>query len=295
MSAPEKAGRKARPRRTSSRVLSTTLKYLCSASAFLISGILLAVIGYFVSIGGSAINWQLFSELPQARGMEGYPGGMLNAILGTCVLLVLASVVGIPVGILTGIFLSEYGSESRIAAPARFVCDVLAGVPSIVVGILGYELLVVPIGHYNGYAGAFALAIVMIPIVARSTEEMLRLVPNTIREASIALGATRAHTIMKVVLPAATGGVVTGVMLAMARVASETAPLLFTALGSRLLTLDPSQPLPSLTVHIFNQATGPYREEQTQAWAGMLILILLVFVLNLAVRFSLRKSTLKLG
>ena len=287
--------RRKRPHRTSARATSVVLKLACSASAFLISGILLWVIGYFISLGGSALDWALVSELPKARGMEGYPGGMLHAILGTGVLLVLASAVGIPAGILTGVFLSEYGAESRLAAPARFVCDVLAGVPSIVIGILGYELIVVPIGHYNGWAGAFALAVVMIPIVARTTEEMLRLVPRRFREASIALGATRAQTILRVVLPAATGGVVTGVMLALARVASETAPLLFTALGSRLLTLDPSQPLPSLTVHIYNQATGPYREEQTQAWAGMLILILLVFALNLAVRFAVRKSTLRTG
>jgi phosphate transport system permease protein len=287
--------RQQRPHRRSARVASFVLKSLCTAAAFLISGILLCVIGYFVSLGGSSIDWALFSQLPQARGMDGYPGGMLHAILGTLELLALASAVGIPAGMLTGIFLSEYGAESRLATPARFVCDVLAGVPSIVVGILGYELVVVPIGHYNGWAGAFALAVVMIPIVARSTEEMLRLVPRSFREASIALGATRAQTILRVVLPSATGGLVTGVMLAMARVASETAPLLFTALGSRLLTLDPSQPLPSLTVHIFNQASGPYREEQAQAWAGMLILILLVFALNLAVRFAVRKSALRTG
>jgi len=287
--------RKPRPHRPGARVTSFILKSLCTSAAFLISGILLCVIGYFISLGGSSIDWTLFSQLPQARGMEGYPGGMLHAILGTLELLLLASAVGIPAGMLTGIFLSEYGAESRLATPARFVCDVLAGVPSIVVGILGYELVVVPIGHYNGWAGAFALAVVMIPIVARSTEEMLRLVPRSFREASIALGATRAQTILRVVLPSATGGLVTGVMLAMARVASETAPLLFTALGSRLLTLDPSQPLPSLTVHIFNQATGPYREEQAQAWAGMLILIVLVFALNLAVRFAVRKSALRTG
>ncbi len=285
--------RQQRPHRAGARAASFVLKSLCSAAAFLISGILLCVIGYFISLGGSSIDWALFSKMPQARGMEGYPGGMLHAILGTLELLLLASAVGIPAGMLTGIFLSEYGAESRLATPARFVCDVLAGVPSIVVGILGYELVVVPIGHYNGWAGAFALAVVMIPIVARSTEEMLRLVPRSFREASIALGATRAQTILRVVLPSATGGLVTGVMLAMARVASETAPLLFTALGSRLLTLDPSQPLPSLTVHIFNQATGPYREEQAQAWAGMLVLIVLVFALNLAVRFAVRKSALR--
>jgi phosphate transport system permease protein len=169
--------------------------------------------------------------------------------------------------------------------PTRFVADVLTGVPSIVVGILGYELVVVPMGTYNGYAGALALAFIMIPIIARTTEEMLRLVPQSYREASIALGATKARTIFRVVLPAATGSVVTGIMLAIARVAGETAPLLFTALGSRLLTTDPSRPFPSLTVQIFTYASGPYPEERRLAWAGILVLITLIFVLNLIIRY----------
>ena len=154
------------------------------------------------------------------------------------------------------------------------------------VGILGYELVVVPMGGFNGYAGAAALAFIMIPIVARTTEEMLRLVPHSYREASIALGATKAETILRVVIPAAAGSIVTGVMLAIARIAGETAPLLFTALGSRLLTVDPGQPFPSLTVQIFKYAIGPDRDQQDLAWAGMLILIALVFVLNLLVRLT---------
>jgi phosphate transport system permease protein len=189
---------------------------------------------------------------------------------------------------LTGIYLSEYSANSFIAAPTRFICDVLSGVPSIVVGILGYELLVRPIGNYNGYAGAMALAFIMVPIVARTTEEMLRLVPNSYREASIALGATKARTIMQVVLPAATGSVITGIMLAIARVAGETAPLLFTALGSRLLTADPSQPFPSLTQQVFELAKSPEPPQQKLAWAGILVLIALIFVLNLGIRFFAR-------
>jgi len=269
------------------------MKVLCVVSGVLIVAILAVVLGYLVSLGGKWMSWDLLTKLPQARGMEGYPGGMANAIVGTCILLGLSSLVGVPLGVLTGIFLAEYGASSRLASPARFICDVLAGVPSIVVGIVGYELLVVPLGNYNGYAGALALAIIMVPIVARSTEEMLLLVPRSYREASAALGATRAQTIVRVVLPAATGGVLTGVMLAMARVASETAPLLFTALGSRLWTLDPGRPLPSLTVQIFNYATGPYREEQGVAWAGMLVLIALIFLLNLLVRFTVRSSRMQ--
>ena len=214
---------------------------------------------------------------------------MANALIGTLILIALASAVGIPIGMLAGIYLAEYSSNSWLGGPVRFISDVLAGVPSIVVGILGYELVVVPMGHYNGYAGAAALAFIMIPIVARTTEEMLRLVPHSYREASIALGASKTRTILTVVIPAATGSLITGVMLAIARIAGETAPLLFTALGSRLLTLDPSNPFPSLTVQVFDYASGPYKEEQDLAWAGMLILIALVFALNLVVRFTTRR------
>lgn len=274
--------------RRRTKFVSHAMQGACVGSAIAIAGILVIVIAYFVANGGVALDWTLLSQLPKARGMPGYPGGMVNGLFGTAILLALASVVGLPIGILTGVFLSEYAARSRLAAPVRFLCDVLAGVPSIVVGIVGYELLVVPVGHFNGYAGALALAIVMIPIVARSTEEMLLLVPNSFREASLALGATRATTIVRVVLPAATGGVLTGVMLALARVASETAPLLFTALGSRLLTLDPGEPLPSLTVQIFNAATGPYPEEHRLAWAGMLLLLLLLLALNGLVRWAAR-------
>jgi phosphate transport system permease protein len=275
-------------RRVVARTVSGTMKVVCVLSAALILAILFAVLAYLVTLGASALSWQLFTDVPRARGMEGYPGGMANALVGTGILLVLAGAIGIPVGMMTGVFLSEYGSRSRLTTPVRFICDVLAGVPSIVVGILGYELLVVPVGHYNGYAGAVALAIVMIPIVARVTEEMLLLVPGTYREASLALGATLSQTIFRVVLPAGRGGLVTGVMLAMARIAGETAPLLFTALGSRLMTLDPSQPFPSLTVQIFNYSTGPYPAEQKLAWAAMLVLISLVFLFNILVRLAVR-------
>jgi phosphate transport system permease protein len=231
-----------------------------------ILGILALVTGYLISIGAKSLSLDFFTKLPIASGMTGYPGGMANDLLGTIILISLASAVGIPLGMFTGIYLSEYSANSFIAGPARFICDVLTGVPSIVVGILGYELVVRPLGQYNGYAGALALAFIMVPIVARTTEEMLRLVPGSYREASVALGATKARTILKVVLPAATGSVITGIMLAIARVAGETAPLLFTTLGSRLLTINPNQPFPSLTREIY-------------------VLIALIFVLNLGIRF----------
>ncbi len=267
-------------------IQSTSMKGLCIVCTVCILAILALVTLYLLVKGFNYLSWDLFTELPIPPGMDGAPGGLKNALVGTGILIALASAVGIPLGVLAGIYLSEYSSGSWLGSPVRFIADVLTGVPSIVVGILGYELFVVPMGNFNGYAGACALAFIMVPIVARTTEEMLLLVPYSYREASIALGATKARTILQVILPAATGSVITGIMLAVARIAGETAPLLFTALGSRLLTLDPAHPFPSLTVQVFVYATGPYKEQQNLAWAGMLILIGLVFLLNLALRFT---------
>jgi phosphate transport system permease protein len=248
--------------------------------------LLVLVTGYLLNIGFSSLHWTFFTEKLIPQGMVGAPGGMRPALEGTCILIGLASIVGIPVGMLCGIYLSEYSANSILATPTRFVADVLTGVPSIVVGVLGYQLVVVPMGGHSGYAGALALAFIMIPLVARTTEEMLLLVPRSYREASIALGATKARTILTVVLPAATGSIITGVMLAVARIAGETAPLLFTALGANLLPHNgnPSQPFPALTLDIFKYATGPDPAQKQLAWAGILILILLIFALNVMVR-----------
>lgn len=270
-------------------IQSTGMKLLCILCTSCILAVLAFVTFYLLVKGVSHLSWDVFTKLPIPPGMEGAPGGLKNALIGTGILMALAGAVGIPLGVLTGIYLSEYSADSWLATPARFIADVLTGVPSIVVGILGYELVVVPMGRFNGYAGACALAFIMIPIIARTTEEMLRLVPNSYRDASIALGATKADTILRVVVPAAGGSVITGIMLAIARVAGETAPLLFTALGSRLLTLDPSQPFPSLTVQVFVYSTGPYKDEQNVAWAGILTLIALVFLLNLVLRFTVHR------
>jgi phosphate transport system permease protein len=270
---------------------SRTMFGVCILFTLLILALLVLVTGYLLSIGFSNIHWSLFTQTP--TGDPHHPGGLRHALVGTGVLIFIASLAGIPLGMLTGIYLAEYESGSVLASPVRFICDVLAGVPSIVVGILGYELLVVPLGHFNGWAGALALAFIMIPMVARTTEEMLLLVPNSYREASIALGATKAGTILKVVLPSATGSVVTGVMLAIARIAGETAPLLFTALGSRYMPTslaDINHPFPSLTVQIYTYATGPFTEEKRLAWAGILVLILLIFLLNLSIRFITRSK-----
>ena len=271
------------------RAKNVLFKGACIAATVAILTLLALVAGYLISKGLSHIGLHFFTKLPIPPGMEGAPGGMKNALVGTVILVSLAGAVGIPVGMLAGIYLSEYSENSFLGTPVRFIADVLTGVPSIVVGILGYELFVVPMGHFNGYAGAGALAFILIPIVARTSEEMLRLVPHSYREASIALGASKARTILEVVVPAATGSLVTGVMLSIARIAGETAPLLFTALGSRLLTLNPAEPFPSLTVQIFAYASGPYRDEQELAWAGILILIALVFAANLVVRLAVRR------
>jgi phosphate transport system permease protein len=272
------------------RLKSRTMLGVCIVSTVAILALLALVTGYLLSIGAASVSLDFFTKTPTGL-VAGDIGGMKHAIAGTAILVGLASLIGIPIGMLAGVYLAEYEARSILAKPVRFIADVLAGVPSIVVGILGYELIVVPLGSYNGWAGALALAFIMIPIVTRTTEEMLRLVPGSYREASIALGATKARTILRVVIPSATGSIVTGVMLAIARVAGETAPLLFTALGSRFLTTNPSEPFPSLTVQIFSYASGPYPEQRRQAWAGILVLIVLIFCLNIAIRFFTRPRT----
>jgi phosphate transport system permease protein len=281
-----------------SRNVSRTMFVVCTLFTVTILGILALVTGYLISIGSKNLSVPLLTET--FSGDYQKPGGLAHGLVGTGVLIFIASLAGIPFGMLCGIYLSEYDTGSWLVTPVRFVCDVLAGVPSIVVGILGYELLVRPIGNYNGWAGAMALAFIMVPIVARTTEEMLRLVPNSYREASTALGATKSHTIMKVVLPAATGSVITGIMLAIARVAGETAPLLFTALLGGYIPITfggdfpwvhfaMDQPFPSLTVQIFKYANRPEESVRSLAWGGILVLIALIFVLNLAIRFSTRQ------
>lgn len=290
-----------------SQGVSKVMYVLCCACAGVMVFALGTVLFFVVKMGVGALSVDLFTKDVIAEGLPGYPGGLRHAILGTLILLGLASVIGIPLGLLAGVFLSEYTAESKLATPVRFVADVLAGVPSIVVGILGYELLVVPfasgrvagipvpglekfagIGSFNAYAGALALAFIMIPIVARTTEEMLKLVPNSYREASIALGASKAVTIVQVVMPAATGPTVTGVMLAIARAAGETAPLLFTIAGASALS-STRGPFPSLTLQIFTHITGQ-EPARRLAWAGILVLVTMIFVINLAVRFATRKS-----
>lgn len=269
------------------KITSTGMLALCVAACAGVIAILALVTYYLASIGAGALSWEFFTEIHS--GDVTNPGGMKHAILGTLVLIGLASMMGIPLGVLAGVFLSEYGA-SKLASPVRFTADVLAGVPSIVVGILGYELLVVPLGSYNAWAGAAALAFIMIPIVSRATEEMLRLVPKSYREGSLALGATKSQTILRVVLPSVSGSIITGVMLAMARIAGETAPLLFTVLGSRLDDLNLNTPFPSLTVQIYTYATSPYPGQRSLAWGGILVLMAMLFVVNLSVRAVMARA-----
>lgn len=266
---------------TITRSFSRVMLSLCVGLTGVIVVILLLITGYMVYRGAGALSWSFFRNLPLDT-----PPGMRNSITGTLMLIAMASAVGIPTGLLAGISLAEYDTGGRITGILRFICDVLAGVPSIVVGVLGYELLVVPIGHANGYAGAVALAFIMVPIVARTTEEMLRLVPDSYRQAAIALGASKARTIIDVVLPAATGSVATGILLAVARVAGETAPLIFTAGLSSYMEHDPRNPFPSMTAQIYlDFRNSPSPEIRDLAFTGILVLLAMIFLLNVGIRF----------
>jgi len=238
--------------------------------------------------GLAALNLAFFTRLPTPPGVPG--GGMVNAIFGTAILTLLASLVAVPLGLLGGIFLSEFGQESRVADNSRFSANVLMGMPSIIVGVFAYAVLVVPKKTFSGYAGAFALGIIMLPVVTRTTEDMLRLVPNTLREAALALGAPRWRVTLDVVFRAAKAGLITGVLLAVARVSGETAPLMFTALNNPFWPRSLSEPTPNLTVTIFDYAMSPYPDWQTKAWGASLIIMLGVLFLTIMARGLLREK-----
>ncbi|HEX8474086.1 MAG TPA: phosphate ABC transporter permease PstA [Pyrinomonadaceae bacterium] len=261
----------------------TTLTALC---AFIGVAILILILGYIAWQGVSSLSLQFLIDTPKPVG-EG--GGIGNAILGTLILLALASAIGLPLGIATGIYLSEFG-RGQFAGLVRFIADTLTGVPSIVTGVFIYTLIVLPMKQFSALAGGVALAVIMIPIVTRTTEEMLRLVPTSLREGALALGAPQWRVTTGVVLPAAASGIATGAMLAVARVSGETAPLLFTAFGSRFFNVYLDQPIASLTVQIFNYAVSPYDEWHAQAWAATLVLMTLILVINVGVRILTRKK-----
>ncbi|MBI1861998.1 MAG: phosphate ABC transporter permease PstA, partial [Deltaproteobacteria bacterium] len=248
-------------------------------------GALFLVFGYVLYRGFPAINWAFFIETPRPVGEVG--GGLANAMVGSLIILLLASLLGIPWGILTGVYLSEYG-RGRLGSAVRFCSDMLSSVPSIVIGLFAYALLVVPMKHFSALAGSVALAVMMVPTIARSTEELLRLVPNHIREAGLALGVPRWKVILLIVLRGNLSAILTGVMLAIARASGETAPLLFTALNSRFLSWRVDQPIASLPVQIYTYAIAPFDDWHRQAWGGALVLVVFVFSLNLLARSVIR-------
>ena len=249
--------------------------------------VLFFILGYLVYHGGTSINWDFFTKLPTPVGETG--GGMANAIVGSAKLLLLASLLGVPIGFFGGIYLAEF-SGRKVAFVVRYAADLLNGVPSIVIGIFAYALVVLPFKHFSTIAGAFALGLMMIPITLRNTEEFLLGVPRALREGSMALGASKWTTIVRVVVPAAYRGIMTAILLALARVAGETAPLLFTAFGNRYWSPGLSQPTASLPVVIYNYAISPYDDWHRQAWAAGLVLLGLILMVNIVARVILARG-----
>jgi len=256
-------------------------------AAFITVSVLFFILGYLVYHGGTSINWDFFTKLPTPVGENG--GGMANAIVGSAKLLFLASLIGVPVGFLGGVYLAEF-SGGAIAFVVRYAADLLNGVPSIVIGIFAYALVVLPFKHYSTLAGSFALALMMIPITLRSTEQFLQAVPGSLREGAMALGASKWKTIASVIVPAAYRGILTAILLALARVAGETAPLLFTAFGNRYWSPGWEQPTASLPVMIFTYAISPYDDWHRQAWAAGLVLLGLILVVNIIARAILARG-----
>jgi phosphate transport system permease protein len=268
------------------RLLSWLFVACCTAAVVLALAPLAAILYFVVSHGIRSISLEFFLSLPKPVGETG--GGMANAIIGTCVMAALASLMAVPVGVLSGVYMAEYPG-TRFTSAIRFAADTLNGVPSIVVGVFAFGVAVLPFGHFSALAGALALAIIMVPLVARTSEELLRLVPPMLREGALALGASRARAVFSIVLPAALPGIITGIMLALARVAGETAPLLFTAFGNHYFTTSVREPIASLPVQIFTYAISPYREWHDQAWAGALVLVSIVLLCSVGARLATRR------
>jgi phosphate transport system permease protein len=259
-----------------------TLTFVC---AILVVTPLVLVFYHLVKEGFGSLNWAFFTQIPKAVGEKG--GGMANAIVGTFILMGQAALVGVPVGVLGGVFLSEYGS-SKLNWWIRFAADILNGVPSITWGVVVYGLMVIPMRGSSALAGGVVLGLMMIPLVMRTTEEVLQLVPGGYREAALALGISKWRTIVQIVVRTALKGIVTGVLLALARVAGETAPLLFTAFGNLGWAHSLKEPIAAIPLLIFNYAISPYDDGHRQAWAGALVLLLLVLAINVGVRFLTR-------
>ncbi len=270
------------------KTLNVTMLSLTGLCALLTVSALFFILGYLMWNGGKDLSWNFFTRLPAPVGEIG--GGMANAIVGTLKLMVLAALIGVPIGLLGGVYLAEFGGRT-VPFLVRYTADLLNGVPSIIIGIFAYALVVMPMHHFSTLAGGFALGIMVIPTVLRNTENFLREVPLALREGSFALGANKWRMIATVVLPAASRGILTGVLLALARVAGETAPLIFTAFGNRYWSPGWMQPTSSLPVIIYTYATGPYEDWHRQAWAAGLVLLGLVLITNILVRTFLSSGT----
>jgi len=244
------------------------------------------ILGYVTIKGIGAINWDFFTQLPAPPGTEG--GGLSSAIAGTLIMTLLAALISVPVGIIAGTYLSEFGRDTHLGHTVRFLSDILVSAPSIVIGVFIYLVMVKPMGNFSGWAGGVSLAIIMLPVVTRTTEEMLRLVPAEMREAALALGAPYWHTMVRVVFRAATTGLLTGVLLAVARVSGETAPLLFTALNSPYWSDTLNEPMSNLTVTLFNYAMSPYDDWHAKAWGAAFLITASVLVVTILTRIILR-------
>jgi phosphate transport system permease protein len=273
---------------TRKRIVNVVMLSITGVCALLVVSVLIFILGYLVVNGARSLSWSFFTTLPVPEGEVG--GGMANAIVGSGKLLLIAASLGVPIGLLGGIFLAEF-SGSAFASIVRYTTDLLNGVPSIVMGIFVYTLIVLPMHHFSTLAGGVALGIMMIPIALRSTEEFLRGVPRSLREGAMSLGASKTQTIFSVIIPAALPGIVTGIMLNLARVAGETAPLLFTSFNNQFWSPGFNQPSASLPVVIFNYAISPYDDWHRQAWAGGFVLLAAVLLINIIARLVLSRGT----
>jgi len=278
-----------------STIRRTATNYIVAGLAILATIVviapLVAILAYLLFKGASSLNLAFFTHIPAPVGEDG--GGMANSIVGSAIILVLASLMGIPIGIAAGVYLAEFGRGKALATAIRFTADVLNGVPSIVMGIAIYSLIVIQQKHFSAFAGGVALAIMMVPTITRTTEEMLATVPHAIREAALGLGVPKWRTVISVSLRTASPGIITGCMLAFARVAGETAPLLFTALGNQFWSLKLNEPIAALPLQIYAYAISPYDEQHRLAWAGALVLILLIMVSVTLVRIFANRGQLK--
>ena len=272
---------------TRRKIVNAVMLSLSGLCTVIVVGLLFFILGYLLWHGGRSLNFDFFTKLPKPSGESG--GGMANAIVGSAKVLLVATGIGVPIGFLAGVYLAEY-SGKLFAFVLRYVVDLLNGVPSIVIGIVAYALVVRPMHHYSALAGGVALGIMMIPIAVRTTEEFLRAIPNSLREGALALGATKAKTIFTVIVPAAISGLVSGMMLNLARVAGETAPLLFTALGNMFWSKGWLQPIATLPVMIYNYAISPEEDLHQQAWAAGFVLLTLVLIINVTARMIIARG-----